>query len=277
MSKPKTKRRSPELAHGDQSSQPISDDVTPLTRNESPFAWSRTRRRFASVLILGYLAIVIIGPLSNPIASDHLSAPLAELASPIHRALFLGHGYRFFAPDPGPSHLLVYRGIRPDGTRFEGHFPDRNKNWPRLLYHRWFMLSETIFNEQMTKPTAAQLKQRKREYDLEIENLRRTNKLDRLEQVTRERDDLSKAYEKSELRCRILAEAIARVLLERNRGESIELFVQERQIPFPQQVASGIRLDDKDLLSTLVKIGALNSNGFQTTEAEQLPSREDSK
>jgi hypothetical protein len=277
MSKPQPKRRAPNLAPGDRATSASPDDGLPSAGDESSFAWSSTRRVVASILILGYLAIVIIGPLSNPVASEHLSAPLAEKVSPIHRALFLGHGYRFFAPDPGPSHLVVYRGVRSDGTRFEGHFPDREKHWPRLLYHRWFMLSETIFNEQIVKPTVAQFQQRNREYNLEIENLRKTNKLDRLKQLTIERDEVSRLYEQSRLRCEMLSAAIARVLLERNQGESIELFVQERQIPFPEQVVDGIRLDDEDLLSARVKIGELDSTGFRTIETEQLPSQEESQ
>lgn len=277
MSKPKTQRRAPDRADSDHSSNPPSDDRQSLVPDKPSFAWSSPLRCIASILILGYLSIVLIGPLSNPVASEHLSAPLAEKVSPIHRALFLGHGYRFFAPDPGPSHLLVYRGMRVDGTRFEGHFPDRENHWPRLLYHRWFMLSETIFNEQILKPTVAQFQQRNREYNLEIENLRKTNRLDRLKQLTIERDEVSKRYEQSRLRCEMLSEAIARVLMERNQGESIELFVQERQIPFPEQVVDGMRLDDEDLLSPRVKIGQLDSTGFQTIETEPLPSQEESQ
>ena len=31
-----------------------------------------------------------------------------------------------------------------DGTKRNGHFPDLNEQWPRLLYHRHFMLSEFL-------------------------------------------------------------------------------------------------------------------------------------
>jgi hypothetical protein len=56
----------------------------------------------------------------------------------------LNHGYRFFAPNPGPSHLFRYRLSFNDGSTREGHFPNRDEHWPRLLYHRYFMLSENL-------------------------------------------------------------------------------------------------------------------------------------
>lgn len=233
-----------------------------------PVIWSGTRRTIASVLLLVYLAIVLVGPLSNPVASPHFSAPIAVQVAPIHRLLFLGHGYRFFAPDPGPSHRLIYRGIRADGSEFDGHFPDRKNNWPRLLYHRWFMLSETMFNETFLKPTAQQLEEQNKEYDREIARYRAAGKLDLCEQLQRERETVTEAYQSAEQRIEVLASRIAKVLLERNDGQSIEIFVQEREIPFPEQVASGIRLEDESFLSELLKIGALDASGFQAASPE---------
>ena len=31
-----------------------------------------------------------------------------------------------------------------DGRKIEGSFPDKKAEWPRLLYHRYFMLSEHL-------------------------------------------------------------------------------------------------------------------------------------
>jgi len=56
----------------------------------------------------------------------------------------LANGYRFFAPEPGPSHLVRYEVTLPDGSQEQGLFPDRRQHKPRLLYHRYFMLSEFI-------------------------------------------------------------------------------------------------------------------------------------
>ena len=124
---------SPELKPDETSAGNDSDEQS------GSFVWSKLSRQLASAAIVFYLIVVVFGPLSNPIGSQHFSVPIAEKISPIQRALFLGHGYRFFAPDPGPTHRLLYRGVRTDGTEFSGHFPDRDNNWPRLLYHRWLM------------------------------------------------------------------------------------------------------------------------------------------
>jgi hypothetical protein len=56
--------------------------------------------------------------------------------------IYMNHGYEFFAPDPGGTHLISFRVTKPDGTTVEGRFPDLEVQWPRLLYHRHMMLAE---------------------------------------------------------------------------------------------------------------------------------------
>lgn len=104
--------------------------------------WGRGARCLASLLIAGQLFAVVIGPLSFP--PSPLTGRLRELVQPYLDAAFLNHGYKFFAPDPGPSHIIRWEMILPDGTRREGIFPDPKEHWPRLLYHRHFMLSEFV-------------------------------------------------------------------------------------------------------------------------------------
>ncbi|NIO41435.1 MAG: hypothetical protein GTO41_15415, partial [Burkholderiales bacterium] len=70
--------------------------------------------------------------------------------------MFLDHGYRFFAPEPGPGHLVRYEVTTSDGAGAAGQFPDRDRIWPRLLYHRWFMLSETAFAASSSLPSPAE-------------------------------------------------------------------------------------------------------------------------
>lgn len=279
MSKRKNKKR-------DSSKQPesvspvstIGSDGVDSSATTEVFAWSKTQRQIASLAIVAYLFVLIIGPLSNPIASPHFSAPIAEKIGPIHRVLFLGHGYRFFSPDPGPSHRLLYRGVRPDGTEFSGHFPDRDNHWPRLLYHRWFMLSESLFNEQMLKPSAAQFKRRQDEYDRQILRLRTEGKRELLEQLIRERALENTFFETTTTRVNLLATRVATVLLQRNDGVSIELFVQERKIPFPEEVADGLRIDSESLLLDPIKIGELDAGGYRSFEpVEVLPAKEETQ
>ncbi|MFC1757638.1 hypothetical protein ACFL2H_02580 [Planctomycetota bacterium] len=102
-----------------------------------------------SVLICGHLLAVFIPPFtfisSSPDALSPLAADARSLFLPYTTVLHLNHGYAFFAPDPGPSHLVEYRIEFDDGRdAIEGTFPDRARHWPRLLYHRHFMLSEQL-------------------------------------------------------------------------------------------------------------------------------------
>jgi hypothetical protein len=77
-----------------------------------------------------------------PPQNSELAASCARLFRPYLEVLCLANGYRFFAPEPGPSHLVRYEITLDDGTLKSGVFPDINHHFPRLLYHRHFMLSE---------------------------------------------------------------------------------------------------------------------------------------
>lgn len=79
-----------------------------------------------------------------PQQASPLAADSRRFAAPYVEALFLSNGYRFFAPEPGPSHLVRYELEWADGKTKVGQFPDRQTEWPRLFYHRHFMMSETL-------------------------------------------------------------------------------------------------------------------------------------
>ncbi len=104
----------------------------------------RAGRALASAAILIYLAAVIIAPLSGPPPASQLSQLLLQPFRPLLGALYLGHGYRFFAPDPGPGHSLRWTMTMPDGSSRSGTIPDASHDWPRLLYHRRFMVAEKL-------------------------------------------------------------------------------------------------------------------------------------
>jgi hypothetical protein len=101
-------------------------------------------RLLASLLIAGYLAAVVVPPLAGPPPASGLAGRLLQPLRPLVGALSLGHGYRFFAPDPGPGHSIRWTLTRPDGSQQTGSIPDAQSDWPRLLYHRRFMVSEKI-------------------------------------------------------------------------------------------------------------------------------------
>jgi hypothetical protein len=87
-----------------------------------------------------HLAAVIIAPSVVPPSSDLLRETWGWF-QPYIDALYLDHGYHFFAPEPGESTLLRYEAERADGTVVRGRLPDRATK-PRVLYHRYFMLTE---------------------------------------------------------------------------------------------------------------------------------------
>jgi hypothetical protein len=81
-----------------------------------------------------------VGPQASPFADAAYRA-----LRPYIDALFLDHGYFFFAPNPGPNHLVEYTVEFDDGRPpVKGRFPDLAVHRPRLLYHRHFMLAEAL-------------------------------------------------------------------------------------------------------------------------------------
>ena len=85
---------------------------------------------------------VASAPLTMEPHSDTLSA-IAEPAQPYNQALFLNHGYHYFAPDVGSSTIIEYRIPRPEDVDITGRFPHPGIG-PRLLYHRYFMLADNF-------------------------------------------------------------------------------------------------------------------------------------
>ena len=211
-------------------------------------SWPAWKRSVASAIILAYLFVLIIGPLSNPIASQHLTAPIASAISPLHRGLFMGHGYRFFAPNPGDSHLVQYKITRSDGTQVQGNFPDRNTLWPRLLYHRWFMLSETIFAEHAQTPSPNEFNKLNEEKRARVELLKKGGRLELANEIEGKRVLEEAEYKKTIQRIKALVRATGEFLLKRHDGEEIELSVVTRTIPFPAEVRQGADLDDEVFL-----------------------------
>jgi hypothetical protein len=125
----------------------------PTRETRPPPSWPVWARVAASLALVWHLAAVVLAPLSSPPPASRLSSVLAEPFRPYQGVAFLAHGYRFFAPNPGPSHLVGYELEMPDGSIRRGRFPDLSEHWPRLLYHRHFMLSERL-NDMMPPPEA---------------------------------------------------------------------------------------------------------------------------
>lgn len=101
-----------------------------------------------NIAVVLHLWAVISPPLGFQTRGQLGSSPsIATLSGPVRgyaEMLYLNRGYAFFAPDPGPSHLVQASYIDAAGNRVEEMFPDRERHWPRLMYHRHFMLTEFL-------------------------------------------------------------------------------------------------------------------------------------
>src|ERR1700722_11148109 len=72
-----------------------------------------------------HVAAVFVGPWAMPPHGSELARSIANAFGPYLQAAFLNNGYRFFAPEPGPGHLVRYEIVTHDGQKIEGSFPDR--------------------------------------------------------------------------------------------------------------------------------------------------------
>lgn len=104
--------------------------------------WRRSRivRWAVNAWLMLHLGALLIAPSAVGPSSDLIHSAW-DLFQPYIQVLYLNHGYHFFAPEPGESTLLAYEAERADGTVIRGRLPDRSTS-PRLLYHRYFMLTE---------------------------------------------------------------------------------------------------------------------------------------
>ncbi len=101
-----------------------------------------------SGLVLLHLLAVTAEPFRFFTHSARGTSPAADPArwalAPYIELAYLNHGYFFFAPEPGASHLMECRLETPDSSEVSLRIPDKHKQWPRLLYHRHFMLAEFL-------------------------------------------------------------------------------------------------------------------------------------
>lgn len=198
--------------------------------------WGSGLKRFISLLLLIHLAAIFVGPCAAPAPSSYWAREAESVLTPYLRAAFLkDHGYRFFAPNPGPSHLVRYELINAEGEIIhDGKFPDLAKHWPRLLYHRHFMISESLFNignlPQEGPPEGAPSEVRSSyEQRLRFRNLYL--------------DSLGKYLAQTE-----------------PQATKVRLYMQEHLIPSPEEVARGLTLDDPSLYLE-VQIGEYQVEG----------------
>ncbi len=226
---------------------------------EAGRAWSLRRRAIVSVLILLHLAAVVTAPFSNPPPASDLSRKLAYLFRPYLHAAFLFHGYRFFAPNPGVSHLLLYELDLPDGSVVKGQYPDIRQHWPRLLYHRHFMISESAYlivapfissdnegrlyvmsDEESDRAVSSLFD----DAQVAANNLREAGFPAQAERVLRDARREQEDYRRMKRRRDLFLTAIARNLLDEHSADRVRLFIQTHEIPPPIDAETNIPIND---------------------------------
>lgn len=191
--------------------------------------WSVRRRLLASGILTFHLLAIFCAPWHSPPPASYLSEVVNRFFAPYQGLAFLDHGYRFFAPDPGPSHIVRYELVTSDGRTRAGSLPDTQAHSPRLLYHRFFMATETLFNVWTrieTPPAEAKLSAEER-----------------------------KALEQPRQMVQAIAQGIAQQLLRETNGKRVHLYLVEHLIPLPEDVAANKRLNDPTLYRDLADLG----------------------
>jgi hypothetical protein len=212
--------------------------------------WSPWARRLASLCLVYHCLAMFVSPWAVP-PSSVLVQQLEQYVAHYQTLLYLNHGYRFFAPDPGPATIVRFEIQRSDGSQISGVFPDRaaiNRDYPRLMYHRWFMWAETLgrfLGDWVSPEEFARFVELERQ---EIQRLRDTGEFDQAEQNSLRLQEDQRLWGEAAAERERLLEPVARVLLERYEGLELRLALQRRLIPSRDEVRLGVRPSDPRLL-----------------------------
>jgi hypothetical protein len=127
----------------------------------------RTCPKKIQILVLIIVAMHLLCVLAEPLRffsrSEVRTAPefglLARTTRPYCQWMYLNHGYFFFAPNPGPGRLIECKlGSPSDENQRAMLVPDKQKPWPRLLYHRYLMFAEFYNSRYAPKQISAEMK-----------------------------------------------------------------------------------------------------------------------
>jgi hypothetical protein len=209
---------------------------------EDAFPWSSSRRRIVSLILGFHLFCVVLAPLAIVEPRPGLAVDIQRVLRPYSEFLYLIHGYRFFAPEPGPSHIVQYEIGGQSGEAMSGRFPDRQRHWPRLLYHRWFMLSETVYRHVSETLSTRELRQWQGEVRQQITDLLETDPRAAADMEARLQQEMAEHDRLAAIRDRLVSR-LGKNLLRIHGGQSVDLKLVTRVIPPPQDIESGIRLD----------------------------------
>ncbi|WP_052031795.1 hypothetical protein, partial [Novipirellula maiorica] len=129
-----------------------------MSSEETPQVSPRIRW-VLSILVCAHLIALVLPPLAFQTRGALGDSPSVQTLMSMVRGytqfLYIDRGYAFFAPDPGPSHLIQAAITDASGEVDERMIPSLDDQWPRLLYHRHFMLAEYL-SEIYQPPTPSE-------------------------------------------------------------------------------------------------------------------------
>ncbi len=106
--------------------------------------WPVEARWVVSIVIALHATAVLAGALAGP-PSSALERSIADRFAGYYEVFDLGYGYRYYAPEPGPTPVVTatirYADGRPEATL---RLPSRGV-WPRLRYQRQLALANSLF------------------------------------------------------------------------------------------------------------------------------------
>lgn len=184
-----------------------------------------------SGLLLFHLLAVVAEPFALFTRGANGTSPAAtairRTVAPYVEMGYLNHGYFFFAPNPGPSHLLECNLKSAGGEQSRLRLPDLRAQWPRLLYHRHFMLAEFL-HQLHVDPISEQ----------EVANA--PNK------------ELAKMVQSERQLFETVRNSMIKHLKERYGFDSAEIFRLEHRLPtYPEVFVDKIPLNDERLYLVL--------------------------
>lgn len=186
----------------------------------------------ASLALAFHLLAVFAGPMSVGRRSA-LGNWLQAWFRPYNEMHYLNVGYRFF-DEPGPSHRIEYQIEFRDGRpTIVGVFPDREVHWPRLLYHRHFMLSE--MHQSLSVPDAPPPDVSTDAVDYRLWSIG------------------LKTYQ-------AYSQSYGEHLLRRYGGQKVTLYGLERRLPAPDEVLQGKRIDDPQFVRRTDPLVVVNAS-----------------
>ena len=105
--------------------------------------WPRWVRRVVTALLIYHLAAVLAGALAAA-PSSPLERAAATLFGSYHQVVDQGYGYRYYAPEPGPTPVVTATIKYADGRPDESFRLPSRAVWPRLRYQRQLALANHL-------------------------------------------------------------------------------------------------------------------------------------